>query len=133
MVSRGKILEILRVDPNTGKVIPLYSQEVRIIQLIILESYKLPSLILTIQLTTISQVFGSIRSLIPFRLTGGSKDYIVVGSDSGECTFTISFKFRDKICSKHFWTSMKNVTFIISLRIKNAVFNVFLWFKIKKC
>lgn len=58
VVSRGKILEILRVDPNTGKVIPLFSQE----------------------------VFGSIRSLIPFRLTGGSKDYIVVGSDSGKIT-----------------------------------------------
>eukprot|EP01114_Cavostelium_apophysatum_P007242 TRINITY_DN1917_c0_g1_i4.p1 TRINITY_DN1917_c0_g1~~TRINITY_DN1917_c0_g1_i4.p1 ORF type:complete len:1150 (+),score=351.82 TRINITY_DN1917_c0_g1_i4:48-3497(+) len=30
-----------------------------------------------------SSVFGAVRSIAPFRLTGGSKDYIVVGSDSG--------------------------------------------------
>ena len=27
--------------------------------------------------------FGTIRSLTPFRLTGGTRDYVVVGSDSG--------------------------------------------------
>ncbi|KAH6948540.1 hypothetical protein HPB50_025036 [Hyalomma asiaticum] len=54
-VSRGKILELLRPDPNTGKVYTLYACE----------------------------VFGIIRSLMSFRLTGGSKDYLVVGSDSG--------------------------------------------------
>ncbi|ESO03752.1 hypothetical protein HELRODRAFT_100012 [Helobdella robusta] len=55
VVSRGKVLEILKPDPNTGKVYTLLSEE----------------------------VFGVIRSLVPFRLTGGSKDFIVVGSDSG--------------------------------------------------
>ncbi|CAH1779239.1 unnamed protein product [Owenia fusiformis] len=55
VVSRGKILELIRPDPNTGKVYTLLTTE----------------------------VFGVIRSLMPFRLTGGSKDYIVVGSDSG--------------------------------------------------
>lgn len=91
IVSRGKILELLRHDPNTGKIYPVLSVE----------------------------VFGMIRSLMPFRLTGGSKgdffklailtsqvlicwltiyvnllntlvilmlyipDYVVVGSDSG--------------------------------------------------
>ena len=45
IVSRGKILEILRPDPNTGKVYPLLTTE----------------------------VFGVIRALMPFRLTGGSK------------------------------------------------------------
>ena len=55
VVSRGKILELLKHDPNTGKCYPLLSVE----------------------------IFGMIRSLMPFRLTGGSKDYIVVGSDSG--------------------------------------------------
>jgi splicing factor 3B subunit 3 len=29
------------------------------------------------------KVFGAIRSMKPFRLTGSTKDYIVVGSDSG--------------------------------------------------
>nr|CAD7454647.1 unnamed protein product [Timema tahoe] len=55
LVSRGKSLELLRPDPNTGKVHTLYTVE----------------------------VFGIVRSLMAFRLTGGTKDYIVVGSDSG--------------------------------------------------
>uniref|UniRef100_A0A8C5EZ87 Splicing factor 3B subunit 3 n=1 Tax=Gouania willdenowi TaxID=441366 RepID=A0A8C5EZ87_GOUWI len=55
VVSRGKILELLRPDANTGKVHTLLTVE----------------------------VFGIIRSLMAFRLTGGNKDYIVVGSDSG--------------------------------------------------
>lgn len=55
VVSRGKILELLRPDPNTGKVFTLLTVE----------------------------IFGVIRSLMGFRLTGGTKDYIVLGSDSG--------------------------------------------------
>uniref|UniRef100_A0A8C2CUJ5 Splicing factor 3B subunit 3-like n=1 Tax=Cyprinus carpio TaxID=7962 RepID=A0A8C2CUJ5_CYPCA len=55
VVSRGKILELLRPDANTGKVHTLLTME----------------------------VFGVIRSLMAFRLTGGTKDYVVVGSDSG--------------------------------------------------
>ncbi|KAG8042161.1 hypothetical protein G9C98_000152 [Cotesia typhae] len=55
LVSRGKSLELLRPDPNTGKVHTLLAVE----------------------------VFGIVRSLMAFRLTGGTKDYIVVGSDSG--------------------------------------------------
>ncbi|KAK9502509.1 hypothetical protein O3M35_011278 [Rhynocoris fuscipes] len=55
LVSRGKCLELLRPDPNTGKVHSLLTVE----------------------------IFGVIRSLMSFRLTGGNKDYAVVGSDSG--------------------------------------------------
>uniref|UniRef100_T1J553 Splicing factor 3B subunit 3 n=1 Tax=Strigamia maritima TaxID=126957 RepID=T1J553_STRMM len=55
VVSRGKILELLRPDPNTGKVFTLLTVE----------------------------ILGVIRALMAFRLTGGTKDYIVVGSDSG--------------------------------------------------
>ncbi|XP_057291635.1 splicing factor 3B subunit 3-like [Hydractinia symbiolongicarpus] len=54
-VSRGKVLELLRPDPNTGKVHPLFATE----------------------------IFGVIRDLMAFRLTGGTKDYLAVGSDSG--------------------------------------------------
>ncbi|XP_067136925.1 splicing factor 3B subunit 3 [Centruroides vittatus] len=54
-VSRGKILELLRPDANTGKVHTLLTVE----------------------------IFGVIRSMMAFRLTGGSKDYLVIGSDSG--------------------------------------------------
>ena len=45
MVSRGKTLELLKPDPNTGKVHTLLSAE----------------------------VFGIVRSLMSFRLTGGGK------------------------------------------------------------
>ena len=45
LVSRGKILELLRPDPNTGKVHTLLTVE----------------------------VFGIVRSMMSFRLTGGSK------------------------------------------------------------
>jgi len=45
VVGRGRILELLRADPNTGKVHTLLSID----------------------------VFGEIRSLIPFKLTGGAK------------------------------------------------------------
>jgi len=55
VVSRGKILELMRPDPNTGKVHTLLTVE----------------------------IFGVIRSLMSFRLTGGNKDYVIVGSDSG--------------------------------------------------
>lgn len=55
LISRGKSLELLRPDPNTGKFHTLLTVE----------------------------VFGVIRSLMAFRLTGGTKDYAVVGSDSG--------------------------------------------------
>ena len=45
VVSRGKILELFRPDPNTGKIFPVLAVE----------------------------MFGIIRDLIAFRLTGGSK------------------------------------------------------------
>lgn len=54
-IGRGKILELLRPDATSGKLTTLLTVE----------------------------VFGVIRSLLPFRLTGGQKDYLVVGSDSG--------------------------------------------------
>ncbi|XP_049296828.1 splicing factor 3B subunit 3 isoform X1 [Anopheles funestus] len=55
LLAKGKGLELVRPDPNTGKVHTLLQTE----------------------------VFGVIRSLMSFRLTGGSKDYAVIGSDSG--------------------------------------------------
>ncbi|KAI3520039.1 hypothetical protein L1887_09260 [Cichorium endivia] len=54
VVARGKVLELLRPDEN-GKIQNFLSVD----------------------------VFGAIRSLAQFRLTGAQKDYIVVGSDSG--------------------------------------------------
>ncbi|KAI1715078.1 mono-functional DNA-alkylating methyl methanesulfonate n-term domain-containing protein [Ditylenchus destructor] len=54
-VARGSVVQLLFCDPKTGKISVLCSQE----------------------------IFGVIRSLLAFRLTGGAKDYIAVGSDSG--------------------------------------------------
>ncbi|KAJ6801697.1 splicing factor 3B subunit 3-like [Iris pallida] len=54
IVARGKSLDLLRPD-DSGKMQTLHSVE----------------------------VFGSVRSLAQFRLTGSQKDYVVVGSDSG--------------------------------------------------
>ncbi|KAJ6220955.1 hypothetical protein RDWZM_006767 [Blomia tropicalis] len=54
-LAKGKILELVRPDPTTGKVHSILSVD----------------------------IFGVIRSMIAFRLTGGVKDYLVIGSDSG--------------------------------------------------
>ncbi|KAH9979031.1 mono-functional DNA-alkylating methyl methanesulfonate N-term-domain-containing protein [Lactifluus volemus] len=55
IISHGTRLQLLRPDVQTGKI----------------------STIIT------TDVFGSVRSLAAFRLTGGTKDYAIVGSDSG--------------------------------------------------
>ncbi|EAU90941.1 pre-mRNA-splicing factor RSE1 [Coprinopsis cinerea okayama7 len=55
IVSHGTRLELLRPDPQTGKVSTVISTD----------------------------AFGSVRSLAAFRLTGGTKDYAILGSDSG--------------------------------------------------
>ncbi|EFO25190.1 hypothetical protein LOAG_03297 [Loa loa] len=54
-IARGNLLQLLFCDPKTGKIHILCSHN----------------------------AFGIIRSLLAFRLTGGTKDYIVVGSDAG--------------------------------------------------
>ncbi|KAF9160181.1 Splicing factor 3B subunit 3 [Actinomortierella ambigua] len=55
VVSHVNRIELLRPDTSTGKVHSILSHD----------------------------VFGVVRSLASFRLTGASKDYIVIGSDSG--------------------------------------------------
>eukprot|EP00741_Cyanophora_paradoxa_P006525 tig00001024_g6316.t1 len=54
VVGRGKVLELLRPDEN-GKMHSVLAVD----------------------------CFGIIRAIMPFRLTGGTKDFLVVGSDSG--------------------------------------------------
>ncbi|KAJ7186836.1 CPSF A subunit region-domain-containing protein [Mycena filopes] len=58
LVSHGTALEILRVDPQTGKLRSVSS----------------------------TSVFASIRSIASVRLLGKAKDFIAVGSDSGRFT-----------------------------------------------
>ncbi|KAJ3092115.1 Splicing factor 3B subunit 3, partial [Quaeritorhiza haematococci] len=59
IVAKHSHIELLRPDPSTGKIHTVASS---------------------------NNVFGVVRSVTPFRLTGGSKDYIVIGSDSGRIT-----------------------------------------------
>lgn len=54
-VAKGKILEILKPDESTGKLQSIISVN----------------------------VFGLIRSIAAFRLTGGFRDYLAIGSESG--------------------------------------------------
>ncbi|KAI5302688.1 pre-mRNA-splicing factor rse1, partial [Ascosphaera atra] len=58
VTASGSKLTIHRPDPAQGKIHPLYTQD----------------------------VFGIIRTLAAFRLAGSSKDYIIIGSDSGRIT-----------------------------------------------
>ncbi len=56
VVSKGaKVLEMLRLDETSGKLNVVFRQD----------------------------CFGVIRKIIPFRLLGMQKDFLVVGSDSG--------------------------------------------------
>lgn len=72
IVSRGKVLELLRPD----------------------ESGKMQTIVAT-------EVFGQIRALVPFRLTGGSRDYIVVGSDSGRIVILEYSKEKNSFIKVH--------------------------------
>jgi splicing factor 3B subunit 3 len=67
IVSRGKVLELLRPDEN-GKMQVVYSTE----------------------------VFGAIRAMVPFRLTGTNRDHIIIGSDSGRIVI-LEYK-KEKNC-----------------------------------
>lgn len=58
-ISRGKILEVFRSNEQTG----------------------------TLEIVHSTEVFGMIRSLCAFRMTGSPIDMLVVGSDSGKIVF----------------------------------------------
>lgn len=72
IVSRGKVLELLRPDDN-GKVQTILSTE----------------------------VFGAIRALSAFRLTGGSRDFLIVGSDSGRIVILDYVKEKNAFVKLH--------------------------------
>lgn len=72
LVARGKSLSLLRPD-DSGKLQTLLS----------------------------IQIFGAIRSLAHFRLTGSQKDFIIVGSDSGRIVILEYFKDRNVFDKLH--------------------------------
>ena len=75
VVSRGKTLDLLRHDPNTGKIYPVLSVE----------------------------VFGVIRAIMPFRLTGGSKGNFMIFEFQiiKKCTMAVRF-YLPNLGSKKF-------------------------------
>ena len=75
VVSRGKIIELLRPDANTGKVHTLLTME----------------------------VFGIIRSLMAFRLTGGTKG-VCVCYEMYVCVSAHIRKYSDPLTFPHFVT-----------------------------
>ena len=77
VVSRGKILELMRPDPNTGKVYTLLTHE----------------------------VFGVVRSLMPFRLTGGSKGNTIKFKITIMHNIIFCFSFRLYRCRIRLWTN----------------------------
>jgi len=58
LIARSSVLELLRPDEATGRLISICR----------------------------SEAFGLIRSLLPFRQTGSNRDYVAIGSDSGKLT-----------------------------------------------
>ena len=87
VVSRGKVLELLRPDHNTGKVHPVFATE----------------------------VFGVIRDMMAFRLTGGTKGKSNFSFDrkSFHSLNVINFANKKKhYCAKE--TCQKNLLFTLS-------------------
>lgn len=82
VISRGKIIELLRPDPNTGKVFPLLAME----------------------------MFGVIRDLIAFRLTGGSKGEYLFKFMSQLSGWFLFLLWLAKVlaCSTTFWIIFSN-------------------------
>ena len=72
VVSRGKSLELLRPDAD-GRMQAIYATE----------------------------VFGTIRTLSPFRLTGANTDFLIVGSDSGRIVILRYDKARAAFVKVH--------------------------------
>mmetsp|Transcript_4234 Transcript_4234/g.6990 ORF Transcript_4234/g.6990 Transcript_4234/m.6990 type:complete len:1205 (-) Transcript_4234:464-4078(-) len=72
VVSRGKVLELLR--PNElGKLVTVWTMD----------------------------VFGAIRSVAPFRITGAQTDHLLVGSDSGRIVVLVWDKERNVFKKVH--------------------------------
>lgn len=72
-VAKGKILEILRPDEATGRLHSIISVN----------------------------VFGLIRSIAAFRLTGGFKDYLAIGSESGKLVILEYLPEKNKFQKMH--------------------------------
>lgn len=72
-LAKGRILEILRPDETTGRLQSLISVN----------------------------VFGIIRSIAAFRLTGGFKDYLAIGSESGRLVILEYLPERSKFEKVH--------------------------------
>ncbi|PHH91551.1 hypothetical protein CDD83_36 [Cordyceps sp. RAO-2017] len=80
VTAAGSQLTLLRPDPNLGKVNTVLTHD----------------------------VFGIIRSLAAFRVTGSSKDFIIVASDSGRVTIVEYMPERNRFSRVHMETYGKS-------------------------
>ncbi|KIW54756.1 pre-mRNA-splicing factor rse1 [Exophiala xenobiotica] len=80
ITASGSKLTIHRPDPTQGKISPLFTQD----------------------------CFGIIRTLASFRLAGGSKDYLIVGSDSGRITILEYVREQNRFNRVHLETYGKS-------------------------
>ncbi|KAJ9664691.1 pre-mRNA-splicing factor rse1 [Neophaeococcomyces mojaviensis] len=80
VTASGSKLTIHRPDPTQGKISPLFTQD----------------------------CFGIIRTLAVFRLAGSSKDYIIVGSDSGRITILEYLREQNRFSRLHLETFGKS-------------------------
>eukprot|EP01104_Vermistella_antarctica_P018274 TRINITY_DN670_c0_g1_i2.p1 TRINITY_DN670_c0_g1~~TRINITY_DN670_c0_g1_i2.p1 ORF type:complete len:1189 (-),score=349.07 TRINITY_DN670_c0_g1_i2:263-3829(-) len=76
IISRGKSIELLRPSTETAKLHSICYVE----------------------------VFGVVRSLVPFRLTGTNKDYVIVGTDSGRISILEYNEAKSRFDSVHLET-----------------------------
>ncbi|KAJ5544523.1 hypothetical protein N7461_006827 [Penicillium sp. DV-2018c] len=80
VTASGSKLTIHRPDPTQGKITPIFSQD----------------------------VFGIIRSLAAFRVSGSNKDYIIIGSDSGRITIIEYIASQNRFSRIHMETFGKS-------------------------
>lgn len=91
VVARGRMLELLQPDAATGKtstllckpLTPPFPQRLAQNNATPVHKEPGPKPFPSLSSSSAKEIFGVVRALTSFRLTGGSKDYIVVGSDSG--------------------------------------------------
>lgn len=80
VTASGSKLTIHRPDPTQGKITPLFTQD----------------------------CFGIIRTLVAFRLAGSTKDYLIVGSDSGRITILEYLRDQNRFSRVHLETFGKS-------------------------
>ena len=99
-MGHGQVLELLRPDASLSKLAtvcstsaellhpsnrPLQERPVQAFRAVLMCESGVGVSFCCCSCCPAVHLFGVVRSLKAFRLTGGNKDYLIVGSDSGRC------------------------------------------------